>query len=133
MLAGTTRSALPRFSGLKNTNCRNSKCRLRLRKRPGERVEVDVQADYYFGGAVANAGVEVLVYQNPFYHYWYAPHEYAWYYEDLSPGRGYWGGQGQIIKHEMIKTDAAGKAHLVFDTPQDQGQDFEYRIEARVT
>jgi uncharacterized protein YfaS (alpha-2-macroglobulin family) len=100
--------------------------------RVGERVEVNVQADYYFGGAVTNANVEVLVYQNPFYHRWFAPHDYAWYYEDLEPGRAYGGSQGQIIKHETIKTDAAGKAHLVFDTPRDQGQDFEYRIEARV-
>ena len=44
--------------------------------RLGEKVEVNVQADYYFGGAVANATVEVLVYQNPFYHYWHRPREY---------------------------------------------------------
>jgi uncharacterized protein YfaS (alpha-2-macroglobulin family) len=32
--------------------------------RLGERVEVNVQADYYFGGAVTNATVELLVYQH---------------------------------------------------------------------
>ena len=32
---------------------------------------MNIQADYYFGGPVANASVEVVVYQNPFYHYWY--------------------------------------------------------------
>jgi alpha-2-macroglobulin len=100
--------------------------------RLGEKVEVNVQADYYFGGAVSNATVEVLVYQNPFYHYWKQPRDYEWYYEDLTPQyRGY--GGGQIIKRETLKTDAAGKAKLNFDTPRAAGQDFEYRIDARVT
>jgi uncharacterized protein YfaS (alpha-2-macroglobulin family) len=103
--------------------------------RLGEKVEVNVQADYYFGGGVANASVEVIVYQNPFYHYWHRPHEYSWYYDETGLGRrGYWGGgQGQIIKRETLKADANGKASLVFETPRDFGQDLDYRIEARVT
>ncbi|MEY2429118.1 MAG: alpha-2-macroglobulin, partial [Verrucomicrobiota bacterium] len=105
--------------------------------RVGEKVEVNIQADYYFGGPVANASVEVLVYQNPFYHYWHRPRDYPWFYEDLDSGQSRWGrsygGQGQIIKRETLKTDATGKASLTFDTPRNAGQDFEYRIEARVT
>jgi uncharacterized protein YfaS (alpha-2-macroglobulin family)/tetratricopeptide (TPR) repeat protein len=103
--------------------------------RVGEKVEVNVQADYYFGGPVANANVEVVVYQNPFYHYWHRPHDYPWFYEDMNPesrwGR-YYGG-GQIIKRETLKTDATGKASLTFETPRNAGQDFDYRVEARVT
>jgi len=34
--------------------------------RVGEKVEVTIQADYYFGGPVANASVEVIVNQNPY-------------------------------------------------------------------
>jgi uncharacterized protein YfaS (alpha-2-macroglobulin family) len=104
--------------------------------RLGEQVQVNIQADYYFGGPVANADVEVVVYQNPLYHYWQRPHEYPWFYDDMNQGfRGkmYFGGQGPIIKRETLKADATGKASLTFDTPQDGGQDFEYRIEARVT
>ena len=103
--------------------------------RLGEKVEVNIQADYYFGGPVSNAAVEVVVYQNAFYHYWYPHRDYAWYYDDLQrQGRQYYGGQGQIIKRETIRTDATGKAKLVFDTPRENyNQDFEYRIEARVT
>ncbi len=104
--------------------------------RLGEKVEVNIQADYYFGGPVANASVEVVVYQNPFYHYWYPHHDYPWYYDDVEElrGRGYYGGQGSVIKRETIKTDATGKAVLSFDTPRENyNQDFEYRIEARVT
>ncbi len=102
--------------------------------RLGEKVEVQIEADYYFGGPVANANVEVLVYQNPFYHWWHTPHPFPWFYEDMTPQRQrYWGGEGQVIKRETIRTDAAGKATLSFDTPRNSPQDFEYRVEARVT
>ena len=103
--------------------------------RLGEKVEVNIQADYYFGGPVGNASVEVVVYQNPFYHYWYPRRDYAWYYDDIERrGLYYYGGQGQTVKRETIKTDATGKATLTFDTPRENyNQDFQYRIEARVT
>jgi uncharacterized protein YfaS (alpha-2-macroglobulin family) len=104
--------------------------------RLGEKVEVNIQADYYFGGPVSNASVEVVVYQNPFYHYWYPRHDYSWYYDDLEQqqGRYYYGGPGQTIKRETVKTDATGKATITFDTPRENyNQDFQYRIEARVT
>jgi alpha-2-macroglobulin len=102
--------------------------------RVGEKVEVEIQADYYFGGPVTNASVEVVVYQLPFYHYWYRPREYAWYYDDMEQQRqNYYGGQGSVVKRETIKTDATGKAMLAFDTPgENYGQDYEFRIEARV-
>ncbi|MEW6129056.1 MAG: alpha-2-macroglobulin family protein [Acidobacteriota bacterium] len=101
--------------------------------RVGEKVEVNIQADYYFGGAVANANVEVIVYQKPFYRYWYPRRDYAWYFEDIDQRYANYYGRGQQIKREILKTDATGKAVLVFDTPRNSGQDFEYAIEARVT
>ncbi|HSD47307.1 MAG TPA: alpha-2-macroglobulin family protein, partial [Pyrinomonadaceae bacterium] len=102
--------------------------------RLGEKVEVEIEADYYFGGAVSNASVEVVVYQNPFFHYWFPRREYPWYYDDISQRwRGYYGRQGSVIKRETLKTDANGKAKLTFDTPRENyNQDYEYRIEARV-
>jgi len=104
--------------------------------RLGEKVEVNIQADYYFGGPVSNASVDVVVYQNPFYHYWFPRRDYPWYYDDIEQQRRayYYGGQGPVIKRETIKTDSTGKATLTFDTPRENyNQDFEYRIEARVT
>ena len=103
--------------------------------RLGEKVDVNIQADYYFGGPVSNASVEVVVYQKPFYHYWYPYREYSWYYEDVErQGRNYHGGSGQVIQRTTIKTDAGGQATLSFDTPRENyNQDFEYRVEARVT
>src|SRR5262249_50013419 len=60
--------------------------------------------------------------------------EYSWYYDELNQARyrPYYG-QGQVVKHETLKTDAEGKITISFDTPQDAVQDFEYRVEARVT
>jgi len=101
--------------------------------RLGEKVEVEIQADYYFGGPVSNASVEVVVYQNPFYHYWFPHRDYPWYYIDLEYQRRNYYGQGTVVKRESIKTDATGKAKLTFDTPRENyNQDFEFRIEARV-
>ena len=103
--------------------------------RTGDRVEVNVQADYYFGGPVANATVEVIVHQNPYYFAWKEPREFGWFYEENEGrfGRSFrGGGGGQILKRETLKTDATGKARLEFESPKDYGQDFEFRIEARV-
>ena len=101
--------------------------------RLGEQVEVEIQADYYFGGPVSNASVEVVVYQSPFYHYWFPRRDYAWYYTDFEQYRRDYYGGGSVIKRETIKTDATGKAKLTFPTPRENyNQDFEFRIEARV-
>jgi tetratricopeptide (TPR) repeat protein len=100
--------------------------------RLGETVEADITATYYFGGPVANANVQVLVYQKPFYHWWSPPREYPWYYSGRQH-QGWWGGPGQIIKQETLKTDDSGRAVLSFETPMGGGQDLEYRVEARVT
>ena len=52
-------------------------------------------------GQHADATVEVLVYQNPFYHWWRPQREFAWYYEDIDPRYyGYNQGGGQVIKRE---------------------------------
>jgi uncharacterized protein YfaS (alpha-2-macroglobulin family) len=98
----------------------------------GDEVEVDINAEYYFGGPVANANVEVVVYQRPFYHSWRPQPEFPWYYEDMHSRSGRYWGQGQQIKREVIKTDAEGNAHLTFQS-QRQNQDLQYTIEARVT
>jgi uncharacterized protein YfaS (alpha-2-macroglobulin family) len=105
--------------------------------RLGDTVEAAIQADYYFGGPVANAEVEVLVHQKPYWHFWHEPRLYPWFYSDLDTGQpnGRWGWYGgdQIITNATLKTDATGKAMLRFATPQNTGQDYEYDIEARVT
>jgi len=104
--------------------------------RVGEKVEVTIQADYYFGGPVAKASVEVVVNQNPHWQSWHRPREFPWFYEDLDGNESRWGrrfGGGQVVKRETLKTDATGRAAVTFETPANAGEDFEYHVEARVT
>ncbi len=97
--------------------------------RLGEKVEVNVQADYYFGGPVANADVEVVVYQRPFYHYWRPVRDYYWYYDSMVAPSSYYG--EAVLKREKLKTDSEGRAKLVIETQRGR-QAYDYRIEARV-
>lgn len=96
--------------------------------RRGDTIEAEIQAEYYFGGPVANATVEAVVFRRPFVHYWWGWREYPWYWE--SNNQRYWG--GQEVKRETLKTDANGRAHLEIETTPDD-PDNEYTIEARVT
>lgn len=97
----------------------------------GEKVEVEIAADYYFGGPVANATVEVVVQQSAFHHYWTESREFEWYYQNgnVRPRHN----PGQVIQRETLKTDAEGKATFAIQSPLSQGNDMEYRVEARVT
>jgi uncharacterized protein YfaS (alpha-2-macroglobulin family) len=100
--------------------------------RVGDEVEVNIQAEYYFGGPVANANVEVTVYQRSFQRHWRPSHPYPWYYKDSSHHRSYSGGKGQEVHREVLKTNAKGRATLTFDT-SGNNRDLEYMIETRVT
>ncbi|HXV77302.1 MAG TPA: MG2 domain-containing protein [Candidatus Polarisedimenticolaceae bacterium] len=105
----------------------------RLAFRVGDTVEADVAARYYFGGPVAGAEVEAVIYQKPLWVWWEPPREFQWLYEDDARSRRqHWGGPGQIVERVRLTTDASGRATLRFDTPAAGGQDFEYTIEARV-
>jgi len=104
--------------------------------RLGERVDVTIAAEYYFGGPVSDAKVEAVVYQKPHYGYWRPYREYPWYFQDMDDGAApwmRWGGPGQIVRRETLQTDANGKTVISIETPRGQGQNLEYRIEARVT
>lgn len=98
----------------------------------GEQVEVDVTAEYYFGGPVANANVEVIVYERPYHHIWQTERLFPWYYHDMTPQPGRYWGSGRQVKREVLRTDVDGKARLTFETRRG-GQDMEYQVEARVT
>ncbi len=102
----------------------------------GERVEVDMVAEYYFGGPVAGAEVEVVIHQRPFYHWWSPRREYDWYFEDANArssfGRG-WGWQGEQVSREQLRTDEEGRVRIGFETPANSDYDLTYTIECRVT
>ena len=100
--------------------------------RLGDTVTVDIDSKYYFGGAVANADVEYLVYQQNYTHYYQPPRPYSWYYEDIYR-RPYSYGHGQLMEQKTIKTDENGKASFTIETPKDSDYDLKYHIEVRVT
>jgi uncharacterized protein YfaS (alpha-2-macroglobulin family) len=95
--------------------------------RLGDTIEATIEASYYFGGPVANAEVEAVVYQEPFVRYWYPWRVYDWYWSgSYIPHQ-----QQSVMTTEKLRTDANGRAVLRIATPRD-GVDTSYRIEARV-
>ncbi len=100
--------------------------------RLGDTIDVSIDSQYYFGGAVADADVEYLVYQNPYYRYYRPWRAHSWYYDDMYPQNYGYGGYGQLLKQEKIKTGKDGKAKFKIDTPKDAGDQLQYHIEVRV-
>ncbi|MEO6487612.1 MAG: MG2 domain-containing protein, partial [Thermoanaerobaculia bacterium] len=93
--------------------------------RIGETVEATIEASYYFGGPVANATVQAVVFASPFAHHWTGWRKYPWYWPIQDHDRG------RELKRETLQTDSNGRAVMRIETSRDQG-DTVYRIEARV-
>ncbi len=103
--------------------------------RVGDQVQALVKAEFFFGGPVVNADVEVEVRQKEYHHFWPKKREYPWLYEamDQSFNYNWWRNPGEVVKTETLKTDANGEARLLIETPRQAGTDLEYTIQARVT
>jgi uncharacterized protein YfaS (alpha-2-macroglobulin family) len=119
---------LPEFKVEVHTPEENGKKKL---FRLGDTIEATIDASYYYGGPVANAKVEAVVYSRPYTRWWWRPRDYPWLYADATEP-SYYGGNGQIIKREELTTDANGHAVIHLPTQRD-GFEVEYRVEARVT
>ena len=103
--------------------------------RLGDEIAAEIRADYYFGGPVVGAKVEVIVRQSPHYHYWPTTREFPWFYEDMDQRSPQWlrHNRGNEVLRETLTTDEDGRATVRFETPVGGGQDQKYTIEARVT
>lgn len=101
--------------------------------RLGDTVEVELNAEYYFGGAVADADVEYRIYQSPYYPAYSPARPYPWYYADLQQQPySYANYDETLLKQDKVKTDKEGHAVFKFETPGTSPTDLNYRIEARV-
>lgn len=86
----------------------------------GQAVPFEIRAEYYFGGPVAGAEVEVVIRRSAFWPHWEPLRPYPWLYEgDQFSGRRSWGMMDwhpyepeQIVLTKKLKTDAKGDAHV---------------------
>jgi len=95
-------------------------------------VEITVKADYYFGGGVPGAEVELIARSRPFYPSWRPRPAYPWLEPAARSTRPGFRGQGQEVFRETRKTGEDGTASFTIETPADASQDFEYTLTARV-
>jgi alpha-2-macroglobulin len=119
---------LPEFKVTVQTPEQNGRAKI---FRLGEKVEVTMKGEYYFGGPVANAAVHVVVKTNTLYHIYRPARAYPWLFEDHSYPR--WRGNGEVALEKDLTTDAEGKATLTLETAAFGMQDVEFTIEARMT
>ncbi len=108
--------------------------------RVGQPVEVIVSSEFYFGGPVEGAEVEVLVRRRPWYPTWWGPdfdpERPAWLEESSSTGNGrfHGGGGGEVIHNATLFADENGEARFVVatdGTPIETAA-WELEVEARV-
>lgn len=99
------------------------------RVRLGDEVEVKVSAEYYFGGAVADAKIEVQVREEPYAR----PLPWEGFWAKRESGREDFRGASRVIKTDTVRTGPDGTATLRFPTPLDARSDQRYSVEARVT
>lgn len=98
----------------------------------GDKINVDVQSSYYFGGPVSDAKVEWNVVSNPYYFNYQGQGYYDWSDQDNFYGRPRYG--GGLIASGAGKTDSTG--HFVVPVQADLGKnDYsqQFSIEAVVT
>lgn len=99
--------------------------------RLGDTIQATIQAEYYFGGPVADAELTVQVRQKDYNHRWIQFHRYPWLYEDdFSGGNWQLNNTGEVILTQTLKTDSSGQAQIEFETPMQMNRDLEYRITA---
>ena len=99
--------------------------------RLGDTIQAMIQAEYYFGGPVADAELTVQVRQKNYNHHWIQLRRYPWLYEDdFSGGNWQRNNTGEVILTKTLKTDPSGQAKIEFETPLQMNRDLEYSITA---
>lgn len=108
--------------------------------RLGDTVSGTIQADYYFGGGVAGAEVELRIDQASYSHIVFPMPRHFAKEDDPFAAEGF-AGRSSMPQHQAgrktiqqvtLKTDAAGRASFSFNTPEFSENDYTYTITARV-
>lgn len=101
----------------------------------GETVEIDIRAELYSGGPVADAAVELLIRERPWSPWFPAPREFDWFqpaFAGQDAGRSGFRPPNGPERRESLRTDSTGRARFRLESNA-AGNDTEYEIEARVT
>ncbi|MGC1480254.1 MAG: alpha-2-macroglobulin family protein [Chthoniobacterales bacterium] len=95
--------------------------------RLGDSFEIEAGAEYYFGGAVSDATVKLIVREAPWQRWpFYVSHQPQ--SRRIRPPSQ----PGRVIREEEMKTGPGGKVQINIDTPIDSPNDLQYTVEARV-
>lgn len=95
-----------------------------------EKLHYDIEAKYYFGAPVTDAPFKYTITRSPYYPY-YSYYRYWWIEDEPYYGYGY-GGYGQTVSSGEGKTDAQGKAAVVF-VPEKYEYDATYTMYVQMT
>lgn len=101
---------------------------------PGDRIEGTIQVDYYSGGAVSDAPVEVSIRRNTVFTYLNPRRDFHWYFSDMDSENDYDDSyESEKMDSLELRTDSRGRVTFRFDTLRDSERDWRYVIKARVT
>ncbi|MBC7910029.1 MAG: hypothetical protein H7Y30_05985, partial [Pyrinomonadaceae bacterium] len=105
----------------------------------GEKMNFEIDAQYFFGSPVADADVKYYIYRSRYYPYWWRSDEDG---DDLGIDEGesedeeYYGYGGDVLLEKEGRLNAQGKMIVEFEVPkadEKDAWDYEYRLEAQVT
>lgn len=82
------------------------------RFRKGDRIEMDVRCEYYFGGPVAGATIDTSVFRKPHWNFGDDDDLYTWYLADYEDEYSY---DGEYVDSLSGVTDDTGVMHISYD------------------
>ncbi|MCU0242746.1 MAG: MG2 domain-containing protein, partial [Vicinamibacteria bacterium] len=96
----------------------------------GDTLEIDVDAKYYFGDAVAGGKVEWEIYHAKYFRPWWEDYALRWFF---ASEQGYHTYDYEQLEQGEGTLDENGRLHVRLASRGRSGQDEVYRIVARVT
>jgi uncharacterized protein YfaS (alpha-2-macroglobulin family) len=102
----------------------------------GDTVEASIEARTYFGAAVGGGAAELIVRRVPLGVSLLPQPRWTWFAREMQTNwnsdRWAWRPEEEVLRRSLV-LDGEGRAKLSFETPAADDQEWEYRIEVRVT